>query len=156
LAKKPVPEIVNKVYHVSKLIFGRDYFIPKPVDPRLLTEVSAAVAKAAIESGVARKTITDWDAYKEHLLEFMGRESKLTQHIFDAARTAPQRVVFAEGTHPSMMKAAIKAKEAAMRKVQEDLDRIKKPIERKTFSEVYNEYVEKERNGKAYQTFGNG
>ena len=114
LAKKPVPEIVNKVYSESKLSFGRDYFIPKPVDPRLLTEVSAAVAKAAIESGVARKTITDWDAYKEHLMEFMGRESKLTQQIFDAARTAPQRVVFAEGTHPSMMKAAIKAKDEGL------------------------------------------
>ena len=114
LAKKPVPEIVNKVYHVSKLTFGREYFIPKPVDPRLLTEVSAAVAKAAMESGVARKTITDWDAYKEHLLEFMGRESKLTQQIYDMARTSPQRVVFAEGTHPSMMKAAIKAKDEGL------------------------------------------
>ena len=114
LAKKPVPEIVNKVYHVSSLSFGRDYFIPKPVDPRLLTEVSAAVAKAAIESGVARKTITDWDAYKEHLLEFMGRESKLTQQMYDIVRTAPQRVVFAEGTHPSMMKAAIKAKDEGL------------------------------------------
>jgi malate dehydrogenase (oxaloacetate-decarboxylating)(NADP+) len=114
LAKQPVPEIVNKVYHVSSLSFGRDYFIPKPVDPRLLTEVSAAVAKAAIESGVARKIITDWDAYKEHLLEFMGRESKLTQQIYDMARTSPQRVVFAEGTHPSMMKAAIKAKDEGL------------------------------------------
>ena len=114
LAKKPVPEIVNKVYHVSKLSFGRDYFIPKPVDPRLLTEVSAAVAKAAIESGVARKTITDWDAYKVQLLEFMGRESKLTQQIYDTARTSPQRVVFAEGIHPSMMKAAIKAKDEGL------------------------------------------
>ena len=114
LAKKPVPEIVNKVYHVSKLSFGRDYFIPKPVDPRLLTEVSAAVAKAAIESGVARKTITDWDAYKVNLLEFMGRESKLTQQIYDTARTSPQRVVFAEGIHPSMMKAAIKAKDEGL------------------------------------------
>ena len=114
LAKKPVPEIVNKVYHVNSLTFGRDYFIPKPVDPRLLTEVSAAVAKAAIESGVARKTITDWEAYKEHLLEFMGRESKLTQQIYDIVRTAPQKVVFAEGTHPSMMKAAIKAKDEGL------------------------------------------
>ena len=114
LAKKPVPEIVNKVYHVSSLSFGRDYFIPKPVDPRLLTEVSAAVAKAAIESGVARKTITDWEAYKEHLLEFMGRESKLTQQIFDTVRNSPQRGVFAEGTHPSMMKAAIKAKDEGL------------------------------------------
>ena len=114
LAKKPVPEIVNKVYHDSTLSFGKDYFIPKPVDPRLLTEVSAAVAKAAIESGVARKVITDWDAYKENLLEFMGRESKLTQQIYDTARTQPQRVVFAEGTHPSMMKAAIMAKEEGL------------------------------------------
>lgn len=111
LAKQPVPEIVNKVYQVNNLTFGRDYFIPKPVDPRLLTEVSAAVAKAAIDSGVARKTIADWDKYKEHLREFMGRESKLTQQIHDTARTSPQRVVFAEGAHPSMMKAAVQAKE---------------------------------------------
>ena len=114
LAKLPVPEVVNEVYHVSNLTFGKDYFIPKPVDPRLLTEVSAAVAKAAIESGVARKNITDWEAYKEHLLEFMGRESKLTQQIYDAARSNPQRVVFAEGVHPSMMKAAVQAKEEGM------------------------------------------
>ena len=111
LAKQPVPEIVNKVYKVGKLSFGRDYFIPKPVDPRLLVEVSTAVAKAAIASGVARKEITDWEKYKEHLLEFMGRESKLTQQLYDMARTEPQRVVFAEGAHPSMMKAAVQAKE---------------------------------------------
>ena len=111
LAKQPVPEIVNKVYKVGKLSFGRDYFIPKPVDPRLLVEVSTAVAKAAIASGVARKEITDWEKYKEHLLEFMGRESKLTQQLYDMARTDPQRVVFAEGAHPSMMKAAVQAKE---------------------------------------------
>ncbi|MBR3977203.1 MAG: NADP-dependent malic enzyme [Bacteroidaceae bacterium] len=111
LAKQPVPEIVNKVYKVGNLSFGRDYFIPKPVDPRLLVEVSTAVAKAAIESGVARKTVEDWDDYKEHLLEFMGRSSKLTQQIYDMARTETQRVVFAEGAHPSMMKAAVQAKE---------------------------------------------
>ena len=111
LAKQPVPEIVNKVYHVNNLTFGKDYFIPKPVDPRLLLEVSTAVAKAAIQSGVARKVITDWDAYKEHLQEFMGRESKLTQQIHDTARSHMQRIVFAEGAHPSMMKAAVMAKE---------------------------------------------
>ncbi len=111
LAKQPVPEIVNKVYHVNNLTFGRDYFIPKPVDPRLLLEVSTAVAKAAIASGVARKTITNWDTYKEHLQEFMGRESKLTQQIYDTARSQVQRIVFAEGAHPSMMKAAVMAKE---------------------------------------------
>ena len=111
LAKQPVPEVVNKVYKEGNLSFGRDYFIPKPVDPRLLVEVSTAVAKAAIESGVARKNITDWEGYKEHLLEFMGRSSKLTQQIYDMARTELQRVVFAEGAHPSMMKAAVQAKE---------------------------------------------
>lgn len=114
LAKKPVPEIVNKVYSVNNLTFGRDYFIPKPVDPRLLVDVSTAVAKAAIKSGVARNEITDWDAYREHLLEFMGRESKLTQQIFDVARSNPKRVVFAEGVHPSMMKAAVRAKEEGL------------------------------------------
>ena len=114
LAKQPVPEVVNKVYKVGNLSFGRDYFIPKPVDPRLLVEVSTAVAKAAIASGVARKTITDWDDYKEHLLEFMGRTSKLTQQIYDMARTETQRVVFAEGAHPSMMKAAVQAKEEGL------------------------------------------
>ncbi len=114
LAKQPVPEVVNKVYKVGNLSFGRDYFIPKPVDPRLLVEVSTAVAKAAIESGVARKTITDWDAYKEQLLEFMGRSSKLTQQIYDMARTETKRVVFAEGAHPSMMKAAVQAKEEGL------------------------------------------
>lgn len=111
LAKQPVPEIVNEVYHVSNLTFGREYFIPKPVDPRLLLEVSTAVAKAAIKSGVARKNITDWEVYKEHLSEFMGRESKLTQQIYETARSNMQRVVFAEGVHPSMMKAAVMAKE---------------------------------------------
>ena len=111
LAKQPVPEIVNEVYHVNNLTFGKDYFIPKPVDPRLLLEVSTAVAKAAIKSGVARKNITDWEAYKEHLSEFMGRESKLTQQIYDTARSNIQRIVFAEGAHPSMMKAAVMAKE---------------------------------------------
>ena len=114
LAKQPVPEVVNKVYKVGNLSFGRDYFIPKPVDPRLLVEVSTAVAKAAIASGVARKTITDWDKYKDHLLEFMGRTSKLTQQIYDMARTETQRVVFAEGAHPSMMKAAVQAKEEGL------------------------------------------
>ena len=109
LAKKPVPDIVNKVYHVNNLSFGRDYFIPKPVDPRLITEVSMAVAKAAIDSGVARKHIDDWDSYAAHLRQIMGQESKLTQQLYDTARRNPQRVVFAEGIHPTMLKAAVQA-----------------------------------------------
>ena len=101
---------MNDVYHVNNLTFGPKYFIPKPVDPRLITEVSAAVAKAAIKSGVARKTITDWDAYKKGLMELLGQESKLTRKLHDTARLHPQRVVFAEGGHPTMMKAAVQAK----------------------------------------------
>ena len=110
LAKQPVPDVVNEVYHVNNFTFGPDYFIPKPVDPRLITEVSMAVAKAAIESGVARKPITDWDAYRQHLKELMGQESKLTRQLYDTARRDPQRVVFAEGIHPTMLKAAVEAK----------------------------------------------
>ncbi|MBO4664646.1 MAG: NADP-dependent malic enzyme [Bacteroidaceae bacterium] len=110
LAKKPVPDIVNEVYHVNNFTFGRDYFIPKPVDPRLITEVSMAVARAAMESGVARKPIEDWDAYAAHLKQIMGQESKLTQKLYETARRNPQRVVFAEGIHPTMMKAAVEAK----------------------------------------------
>ena len=110
LAKQPVPDVVNEVYHVNNFTFGPEYFIPKPVDPRLITEVSIAVAKAAIESGVARKPITDWEAYRQHLKELMGQESKLTRQLYDTARRDPQRVVFAEGIHPTMLKAAVEAK----------------------------------------------
>ena len=110
LAKKPVPDVVNQVYHVNNFVFGRDYFIPKPVDPRLITDVSMAVAKAAIASGVARKTIDDWDEYAAHLKRIMGQESKLTQQFYDLARSNPQRVVFAEGIHPTMLRAAVQAK----------------------------------------------
>ncbi|MGI6243626.1 MAG: NADP-dependent malic enzyme [Prevotella sp.] len=109
LAKERIPDIVNKVYHVNDLIFGPNYFIPKPVDPRLITEVSAAVAKAAIDSGVARKTITDWKAYKDHLRQMLGQETKLTRTLHATAAMHPQRVVFAEGGHPTMMKAAVQA-----------------------------------------------
>ena len=110
LAKQPVPDVVNDVYHVNNLSFGPDYFIPKPVDPRLITEVSAAVAKAAIDSGVARVEIKDWAAYKNRLRELLGQETKLTQKLYDTARSHPQRVVFAEGIHPTMLKAAVQAK----------------------------------------------
>ena len=110
LAKQPVPDVVNEAYHVNNFTFGPDYFIPKPVDPRLITEVSCAVARAAMESGVARKNIEDWDAYKLQLRELMGQESKLTRQLYDTARRNPQRVVFAEGIHPNMLKAAVEAK----------------------------------------------
>ena len=110
LAKQPVPDVVNEAYHVNNFTFGPEYFIPKPVDPRLITEVSCAVAKAAMESGVARKNIEDWDAYKLQLRELMGYETELTRQLHDTARRNPQRVVFAEGGHPNMLKAAVEAK----------------------------------------------
>ena len=110
LAKQPVPDVVNDVYKVNNLTFGRDYFIPKPVDPRLITEVSAAVAKAAMDSGVARAPITDWAEYKHSLSVLLGQETKLTQKLYATAKAHPQRVVFAEAIHPTMLKAAVQAK----------------------------------------------
>ena len=111
LARRPVPDVVNRTYSVRHLTFGPDYFIPKPVDPRLITDVSMAVAKAAMESGVARHPIADWKAYKQRLRQLMGQESKFVQNLFDAARTNPKRVVYAEGTHPHVIEAAVRAKE---------------------------------------------
>lgn len=110
LAKQPVPDVVNDAYHVNNLTFGPAYFIPKPVDPRLITAVSEAVARAAIQSGVARKNITDWEGYRNHLRQLMGHETKLTQNLYETARKHPQRVVFSEGIHPTMLKAAVLAK----------------------------------------------
>ena len=114
LAKQPVPDEVNDVYKVNNLTFGPAFFIPKPVDPRLITEVSAAVAKAAMESGVARQNITDWDAYKNTLRRRMGHETSVTQSLYETARKHPQRVVFAEGLHPTMIKAAVQAKQEGL------------------------------------------
>ncbi|KAA6349227.1 NADP-dependent malic enzyme [termite gut metagenome] len=110
LAKQPVPDVVNEAYKVNNFTFGSEYFIPKPVDPRLITEVSMAVAKAAMKSGVARKNVEDWDVYQVHLRELMGYESKLTRQLHETARCNPQRVVFAEGVHPNMLRAAVEAK----------------------------------------------
>lgn len=109
LAKQAVPDIVNAAYNVNKLSFGRDYIIPKPVDPRLITEVSSAVAKAAIDSGVARKTITDWEQYNNNLRQLMGHESRMMRQFTDMAVQNPKKVVFAEGSHPNMLKAAVQA-----------------------------------------------
>ena len=111
LAKQPIPDVVNQTYHVNNLTFGPDYFIPKPVDPRLITEVSSAVARAAIESGVARSTITDWAAYKDRLRQLLGQETKFTRALHATAALHPQRVVFAEGGHATMMQAAVQARQ---------------------------------------------
>lgn len=110
LARKPVPEVVNIAYNSERFSFGRNYIIPKPMDPRLLTDVSIAVAKAAIESGVARKTITDWNAYADSLRDMMGYDNKLIRGFENMARSNPKRVVFAEGASVNMIRAAIQAK----------------------------------------------
>lgn len=106
LAKKSVPEAVNLAYNARNLKFGKDYIIPKPVDFRLITEVSIAVAKAAIESGVARKIITDWDAYSEELRKRLGLDDAIMRAITTKAKTDPKRVVFAEADNYKILKAA--------------------------------------------------
>lgn len=106
LAKKPVPEAVNLAYNTKNLKFGRDYIIPKPIDFRLITAVSPAVAQAAIESGVARKTITDWEAYKDELKRRLGMDDAILRAVTNKAKSAPRRVVFAEADNYKILKAA--------------------------------------------------
>jgi malate dehydrogenase (oxaloacetate-decarboxylating)(NADP+) len=106
IAKKPVPESVNLAYNTKNLKFGKEYIIPKPMDQRLIIEVSSAVAKAAIDSGVARKIITDWDAYTEELRLRVGPNDKLLRNITNKAKQNPQRVVFADADNYKILRAA--------------------------------------------------
>ncbi|SHJ11394.1 allosteric NADP-dependent malic enzyme [Arenibacter nanhaiticus] len=106
LAKELVPEQVNIAYGQTRLAFGKEYIIPKPFDPRLITEVPPAVAKAAIESGVAKMPITDWEKYREELLQRSGNDNKVVRLLHDRAKTNPKRVVFAEADQLDVLKAA--------------------------------------------------
>ena len=106
LAKTPVPEQVNIAYGETKLNFGRDYIIPKPFDPRLIAVVAPAVAKAAMESGVAQVEITDWEKYEEELLERLGSDNKMIRLLINRAKTNPKRIIFAEADHLDVLKAA--------------------------------------------------
>ncbi|WP_060872670.1 NADP-dependent malic enzyme [Myroides odoratus] len=106
LAKEPVPEQVNIAYGETKLSFGREYIIPKPFDPRLIAVVPPAVAKAAMESGLAEAPITDWDKYKQELEERMGSDNKLVRMLFNRAKIDAKRVVYAEADHLDVLKAA--------------------------------------------------
>ena len=106
LAKKPVPPVVSAAYNRSDIHFGRDYIIPTPFDPRLLTSVAPAVAKGAMDSGVARRPITDWDEYDEKLRRLKGNDRKFTRRLNEAARTNPKRVVFGEANTDNMLRAA--------------------------------------------------
>ncbi|MCX8492187.1 MAG: NADP-dependent malic enzyme [Cyclobacteriaceae bacterium] len=106
LAREPVPDIVFQAYGVKKIQFGREYIIPKPMDPRLITTVSPAVAKAAMDSGVAKVTIADWGQYHRDLLKRIGIDQKLTSRIIDLAKKKPKRILFAEADHHKILKAA--------------------------------------------------
>ncbi len=111
LTKEPVPEIVNLAYNEKNIQFGRNYIIPKPLDPRLITTVSPAVAKAAIDSGVAKIKIEDWEAYKSELLTRMGKESNFIRVLGSKARQNPKRVVFAEADNYKILRAVQIVKE---------------------------------------------
>jgi malate dehydrogenase (oxaloacetate-decarboxylating)(NADP+) len=106
LTKEPVPDMVVKAYGTDKLKFGPEYLIPKPLDPRLITTVSPAVAKAAMDSGMAKHPITDWGAYHNALQKRIGIDQKLMLRVIDRAKENPKRVVFAEATHHKILKAA--------------------------------------------------
>lgn len=106
LAQEPVPDEVSSAYGHMPLHFGPDYFIPKPVDPRLITRVSMAVAQAAIRTGVARREITDWEAYEQSLLMRTGGMSHLLRRIHEAAQMSPKRMVYAAGENPLVLRAA--------------------------------------------------
>lgn len=111
LAKEAVPENVNLAYNSKNITFGKDYIIPKPVDNRLIYKVAPAVAKAAIDSGVARYPITDWEAYENELIQRLGLDNKLIKNITIRAKQKPQRVVFAEADHYKILKAAQQVKD---------------------------------------------
>tara|TARA_R110002049_G_scaffold201337_1_gene372072 strand:+ start:614 stop:2908 length:2295 start_codon:yes stop_codon:yes gene_type:complete len=106
LAKEPVPEQVNIAYGETRLTFGQDYIIPKPFDPRLISEVPLAVAKAAMESGIAKQPIEDWEKYKEELIRRSGNDNKLVRLLHNRAKVNPKKIVFAEADQLDVLKAA--------------------------------------------------
>lgn len=106
LTRKAVPDVVNAAYGMKRISFGRDYIVPKALDPRLLTTVAPAVARAAMESGVARKPIDDWAAYDDKLKSLMGLDNQMLRGLYNMARQNPRRVVFSEANHVNMIKAA--------------------------------------------------
>lgn len=114
MAKKPVPDLVNMAYGTDNLLFGRHYIIPKPVDPRLLETVAPAVAKAAMESGVAKHPITDWDAYESQLARRLGQDTRISRVINNKARTNPKRVVFADAENLKVLKAAQQVRDSGI------------------------------------------
>jgi malate dehydrogenase (oxaloacetate-decarboxylating)(NADP+) len=106
LAREPVPEIVKRAYNDAKMSFGKYYLIPKPLDPRLISTISPAVAKSAIDTGVAKKPIKDWDLYEQELQSRLGIDHKLMMSVIERAKNNPQKVIFTEGDHYKIIKAA--------------------------------------------------
>jgi malate dehydrogenase (oxaloacetate-decarboxylating)(NADP+) len=131
LARESVPEIVNLAYNKKNIAFGKEYIIPKPLDPRLITTVAPAVAKAAIDSGVARLEITNWDVYKEDLIKRLGLDNKIIRVLTNKARQNPQRVVFAEADTYKILKAAQIVRDEGIAKpiLLGNVQKIKKIIE---------------------------
>jgi malate dehydrogenase (oxaloacetate-decarboxylating)(NADP+) len=130
LAKEPVPETVNLAYDSKNITFGPEYIIPKPIDPRLIYTVAPAVAKAAMESGVAQFKITDWEAYTQELINRLGLDNKLIRNITNKAKQNPKRVVFAEADHYKILKAAQQVADEGIAKpiLLGDVEKIKKLI----------------------------
>jgi malate dehydrogenase (oxaloacetate-decarboxylating)(NADP+) len=130
LAKEPVPDSVNLAYSSKNIVFGPEYIIPKPIDPRLIYTVAPAVAKAAIESGVAQKKITNWDAYVQELINRLGLDNKLIRNVTNKAKQNPKRVVFAEADHYKILKAAQQVADEGIAKpiLLGDAEKIKKLI----------------------------
>jgi malate dehydrogenase (oxaloacetate-decarboxylating)(NADP+) len=171
LAKRTVPEAVNLAYNSRNLKFGKDYIIPKPIDFRLITSVSPAVAKAAIDSGVARKIITDWEAYNEELKTRLGMDDKLLRAVTNKAKSAPKRVVFAEADNYKILKSAqiVKDEGIAIPILLGNKERIKQiiadheleldgveivnPLEEKNTSAQYAEYLYKKRQRRGVTLF---
>ena len=116
LAKESVPDYVNLAYGSKNLVFGKEYIIPKPIDNRLISTVSSAVAKAAIESGVAKRVITDWETYRTELDNRLGKDNKLMRSLANKAKSNPKRVVFTEADNYKILKAAQVAKDEGIAK----------------------------------------
>lgn len=171
LAKKTVPEAVNLAYNSKNLKFGKDYIIPKPIDLRLITSVSPAVAKAAMDSGVARKAITNWETYNEELKIRLGMDDKLMRAITNKAKSSPKRVVFAEADNYKILKAAqiVRDEGIAMPILLGNKERIKQimldheleldgvpivnPLEEKNTCNQYAEYLYKKRQRRGITLF---
>lgn len=130
LAKEPVPDTVNLAYDSKNIVFGPEYIIPKPIDPRLIYTVAPAVAKAAIESGVAQHKITNWDGYVNELINRLGLDNKLIRNVTNKAKSNPKRVVFTEADHYKILKAAQQVADEGIAKpiLLGDVEKIKKLI----------------------------